>query len=75
MWFIYITTACKCVIVQLVQGKGKSIPVTGHGGPNGCETSRIPYFLDNRLTEGVEVVNLKSRPLFTARKIPDTHFC
>jgi hypothetical protein len=24
--------------------KGKAIPVTGRGGPWGCETSRLPYF-------------------------------
>jgi hypothetical protein len=32
--------------------KSKAIPVTGRGGPQGCETSRIPHFLDNRLTDG-----------------------
>jgi hypothetical protein len=35
--------------------KGKAIPVTGRGGPQGCETSRLPHFLDNRLTDGSEV--------------------
>jgi hypothetical protein len=28
--------------------KDKVIPATGRGGPLGCETSRIPHFLDNR---------------------------
>jgi hypothetical protein len=32
------------------------------GGPCGCEMSRVPHFLDNRLTDGVEVVRLKCRP-------------
>jgi hypothetical protein len=31
------------------------IPVTGRGGPQSCETSRLPHFLDNRLTDGGEV--------------------
>jgi hypothetical protein len=31
--------------------KGKAIPVKGHGGPKGCETSKLPHFLDNRLTD------------------------
>jgi hypothetical protein len=34
-----------------------------------------PHFLDNRLTDGGEVVNLTPRPPFTPRKIPGTHFC
>jgi hypothetical protein len=36
---------------------------------------RLPYFLDNRLTDGDEVVSLTRRPPFTLRKIPGTHFC
>jgi hypothetical protein len=55
--------------------KGKVIPVTDRGGPQGCETSRLPHFLDNRHTDGGEVVSLTRRPPFTARKIPGTHFC
>jgi hypothetical protein len=43
--------------------KGKAIPATGHGGPQGCETSRLPHFLDNRLTDGGEVFSLTCRPL------------
>jgi hypothetical protein len=41
----------------------EAIPVTGRGGPWGCETSRLPHFLDNRLTGGGEDVNLTRRPL------------
>jgi hypothetical protein len=55
--------------------KGKAIPVTGHRGPWGCETSRLPHFLDNRLTDGGEVFSLTRRPPFTPRNIPGTHFC
>jgi hypothetical protein len=50
---------------------GKAI----RGGPQGCETSRLPHFLDNRLTNGGEVVSLTLRPPFTLKKIPGTHFC
>jgi hypothetical protein len=43
---------------------GKAIPVTGRGGPLGCETSRLPHFLDNRPTDGGEVISLtRRRPL------------
>jgi hypothetical protein len=34
--------------------------------------SRFPHFLDNRLTDGGEVVTLTRRPPFTTRKIPGT---
>jgi hypothetical protein len=30
--------------------------VTGHGGPLGCETSRLPHCLDNRLTVNCEML-------------------
>jgi hypothetical protein len=55
--------------------KGEIIPVTGHGDPWGCETTRLPQFLDNRLTDGGEVVGLERQPPFTPRKIPGIHFC
>jgi hypothetical protein len=42
--------------------KGKAIPVTGRGGPYGCETSRLPHFLDNRLSDGGDVVSFTRRP-------------
>jgi hypothetical protein len=38
--------------------KGKAITETGCGGPLGCETLRVPHFLDNRLTDGGEAVSL-----------------
>jgi hypothetical protein len=47
--------------------KGKVIPVTGRGGTQCCETSRLPHFLDSQLTDGGEVVDLTRRPPFTPR--------
>jgi hypothetical protein len=38
-----------------------------------CETSRFPYFLDNRCTDGGKVVSLTRWPPFTPRKIHGTH--
>jgi hypothetical protein len=44
-------------ITLRVRVEGKATPVTGPG----AETSRLPHFLDNRLTDGGEVVSLKRR--------------
>jgi hypothetical protein len=41
--------------------KGKAIPVTGHEGPYGGKTSRLPHFLENRLKDCGEVVSLTRR--------------
>jgi hypothetical protein len=54
---------------------GKTVPITGREGPWGCEMSRLPHFLDNRLTDGGEVVSLTRQLPFTPRKIPGTHLC
>jgi hypothetical protein len=48
--------------------KGKAILVTGRGGPQGFETSRIPRFLDSRLKDDGEDVSLTRRPLFTPQE-------
>jgi hypothetical protein len=46
-------------------GNGEAIPVTGRGGLYGFTTSRLPHFLDSRLTDGGEVFSLTRRPPFT----------
>jgi hypothetical protein len=48
--------------------KGEAIHVTGRGGPYGCETSRLPHFLDSRFTDGGEVFSLTRRPPFTPQE-------
>jgi hypothetical protein len=42
--------------------KVKLSPVTGRESPWSCETSRLPHFLDSRLTVGGEVVSLTRWP-------------
>jgi hypothetical protein len=48
--------------------KGKAIHVTGRGRPYGCETSRVPHFLSNRLTDDGEVIRLKRRSPFMSQE-------
>jgi hypothetical protein len=60
---------------QVQNTRIKVIRVTGRGGPLSCETSRLPDFLENRFTDGGEVVSLTLQSPFTPRKIPGTHFC
>jgi hypothetical protein len=48
----------------VLQFVGKANPVTGRGGPQVCETSKLPNFLDNRLTVGGEVVSFTRQPSF-----------
>jgi hypothetical protein len=36
--------------------EGTAIFVTDRGGLYGCETERLPYFLDNQLTDDCEAV-------------------
>jgi hypothetical protein len=42
-------------VLKIFTTKGKAIPVTACEGPLGCETSRLPHYLDNRLTDGVRL--------------------
>jgi hypothetical protein len=63
------------IVVNHIKKNNKAIPVAGHEGLQGSETSRLPHFLDNRLIDGGEVVSLTRLPPFTPRKIPSTHFC
>jgi hypothetical protein len=51
----------------MVKVKGKAIPVTGREDPQGCETSRLPHFLYNRLTDDGKVTSLMHRPPFTLK--------
>jgi hypothetical protein len=45
----------------------KAILTTGRRGPYACETSRLPYLLTNRFTDGGEVVSLASLQPFTPK--------
>jgi hypothetical protein len=59
----------------MIKVEGNAIPVTGRGGSEGSETSRLTHFLYNRLTDGAEIVILTRRPHLTLKKISGTRFC
>jgi hypothetical protein len=42
----------------------ETVPVIGCGCLQVCETSRLPHFLDNRLTDSGEDFSLTRRPPF-----------
>lgn len=60
--------------IRSVQNNCEAVPLRGRGDPVGCATSRLPYFLQNRLTYGGGIINLTRRQLFTLKKIPGVHF-
>jgi hypothetical protein len=51
---------------------GNIIPVIGCGRPYSCETSSLPHFLDNQLTDDGEVVRFTRRP--AGRTLPQGRF-
>jgi hypothetical protein len=53
--FTTLNQAIMFAAVYSKKKKSKAIHVTVRGDPYGCETSRLPHFLDNRLTDGVEL--------------------
>jgi hypothetical protein len=53
---------------MIIITKNKIIPVTSRGSPYVCETSKLPHFLECRLTDGGEVVSLTRWSPFTPQE-------
>jgi hypothetical protein len=74
-----IAQESKCILIFRYKTEVKAIHVADREDPQGCETSRLPHFLENQLTDCGEVSQSRARPGFTPppppRKIPGTHFC
>jgi hypothetical protein len=49
--------------------RGKAIIITGHGGLQGSETSRISHCLDNRLKDGGEIVTARPDSQLQTKRI------
>jgi hypothetical protein len=63
-------------IVSEIKLSKKNYPCNRPWRPMGCEMSRIPHFLDNRLTDVGKVASLTAlSTLYYPRKISGTHFC
>jgi hypothetical protein len=56
------------MVMLLLLLEVKFIPVTRRESPKGCETSRLPHFLDDRFTDGGKVVYPTHRPPFTPQE-------
>jgi hypothetical protein len=55
-------------LVLQLNKKLETVPITGRGGPLGCEILRIPHCLDNRLIDGGKFVSPMHRPNVTPQK-------
>jgi hypothetical protein len=69
---IYMNSAECCTVfrqqfaaIKIYTKRGKVIPVTGSGGSQVCEASRLPHFLDDGLAHGGGVVSLPRQTAFT----------
>jgi hypothetical protein len=64
----FLCTVKMKLISETMKGKkGKDIPVTGRGGPQGCKRLWLPHYLDKRLTDGGKVVSPTRRTHFAPR--------
>jgi hypothetical protein len=52
LFYALLIFVFSCLEQKRKKKKGKAIPVTSCGGSQSCETSRLPHFLDNPLTDG-----------------------
>jgi hypothetical protein len=52
----------------MIKGKDKAVTVTDCEGPLGCERSRLPHLLDNRLRDGGKAPSLTPWQPFTPRR-------
>jgi hypothetical protein len=70
--FQELSNLCKLFTItelaSYIKVKGEAILVTGSESSQGCKTSRLPHFLDNRLTDGSEAVSLTRGSPFTPQE-------
>jgi hypothetical protein len=76
--FVITSITTRCFLAYVIGipintgKKGKVLPVTGRGGPWGCKTSRLPRFVDSRLTDGARLSVLRAGRALPQRKCHST---
>jgi hypothetical protein len=69
----------KFAALFLLVEESKAIHITGCGGLQGCDITRVPHSLDSLLTDGSEIVRLTRRLRSTLQKhhfsVSSTDFC
>ena len=60
--------------LNLIEGKGKSVPLQDRSGPKGSRNLRFPDFVTTAQESG-KVVSLTHRPPLPPGNTPGTHFC
>jgi len=70
--FYYVTSGL--MILLLLKGKGKAVPLKAWSGPQGSWKLRFPDFMTTA-RDGGKVVSLTHRPPLRPGNAPGTHFC
>ena len=60
--------------VEIIEGKGKAVPLQAWSGPEGSRKLRFPDFMTTA-QDGSKVVSLTHRPPLPPGNKPSTHFC
>jgi hypothetical protein len=59
---------------EVVEGRGKAVPLQTLSGPEGSRKLRFPDFMKTA-QDGGKVVSLTYRPTLSPGNTPGTHFC
>jgi hypothetical protein len=62
------------IIIIIIKGKGKAVPLQAWSGPEGSGKLRFADFM-TMAQDGDKVVSLVHRPPLPPGNIPGTHFC
>ena len=62
------------ILVMLVKGEGKAVPLQACSGPEGPRNLRFPDYMTTA-QDGGKVVNPTHRPPLPQRNAPGIHFC